>query len=279
MITKRIGAVLIIAGLILMGIATLGHFTALGDYQNSQAREGEAFDSELAAGLGTWSSLSNEAERRVANSGGDKRVMMALYELVAERFTHGDAAHHNLFSNWLLAGIGAVHPAFAQIRVPETMARRGHSLLCGQSSYVLLTLAQEHGIRVRHVGLFGHVVMEAWYDDDWHLFDPDLEVVPRDSNGGVLSVQKLAQSPDLLDQYYGEHDGDNASMVEILGTRKNNTYMSYPPGAWFEWKSNVLFWFEKLAEILKFILPVFIMGIGAWLARAGGPSSVMGNRA
>ena len=159
------------------------------------------------------------------------------------------------------------------------MLRRGHSLLCGQSSYVLLTLAQEHGVRVRHVGLVGHVVMEAWYDDDWHLFDPDLEVVPRDSADGVLSVETLAQSPDLLEQYYGEYDGDNASMVEIIGSREKNTYMSYPPGAWFEWKSNVLFWFEKLAEILKFVLPVIMMGLGAWLALAGRPTGVIGGRA
>ena len=70
MIGKCIGAALVIVGLFLFGIATLGHFTALGDYQNAQAREGEAFDSDLATELGTWASLSNEAERRVANSGG-----------------------------------------------------------------------------------------------------------------------------------------------------------------------------------------------------------------
>ena len=204
--------------------------------------------------------------------------MMGFYELVTERFIHGDTAHHNLFSNWLLAKMGTIYPAFAHIRVPETMVRRGYSLLCGQSSYVLLTLARERGVRVRHVGLVGHVVMEAWYDDDWHLFDPDLEVVPTDSAGRVLSVESLAQRSDLLEQYYGVYDGENASVVEILGSRENNTYMSYPLGAWFEWKSNVLFWFEKLAAILKFVLPVFIIGFGAWLGRTGRPSATPRNR-
>ena len=70
MIRKRIGVALFIAGLILLGVAIVGHFSSLGDYQDAQAREGEAFDSELAAELGTWASLSNEAERRVANGGG-----------------------------------------------------------------------------------------------------------------------------------------------------------------------------------------------------------------
>lgn len=204
--------------------------------------------------------------------------MMELYELVTERFTHGDTAHYNVFSNWLLAGMGMIHPAFAHIRVPETMVRRGHSLLCGQSAYVLLTLAQEHGVVVRHVGLVGHVVMEAWYNDDWHLFDPDLEVVPEDSDGRVLSVEELARRPELLERYYGEYDGTNASMVEILISRENNTYMSYPPGTWFEWKSNVLFWFEKLAGFLKFVLPVLMALVGGWLLRARGYSPALGSR-
>ena len=72
MIRKRIGVALATAGLILLGMATLGHITALGDYQNVQAREGEAFDSELAAELGTWASFSKEAERRVAKIGGGR---------------------------------------------------------------------------------------------------------------------------------------------------------------------------------------------------------------
>lgn len=201
---------------------------------------------------------------RQPGGGARENAMVALYELVAERFTHM-AARHTVFSNWILASMGKTHPAFAHIRNPATMVRRGHSLLCGQSSYVLLRLARENGIGARHVGLKGHVVMEAWYEDDWHLFDPDFEVVPRDKEGRVLSVESLAQSPDLLEEYYGGHEGDEALMVEILGSRENNTYMSYPPGAWFEWKSNVLYWFERLAEWLKFVGPVVLITLGAWL--------------
>ena len=92
MIRKRIGAVLVTAGLTSLVTATLGHFTALGDYQNAQAREGETFDLELAVELVTWPSFSNEAERRVANvEGKGKSVVTTLYELVTARFTHGEA--------------------------------------------------------------------------------------------------------------------------------------------------------------------------------------------
>jgi hypothetical protein len=278
MTTKRLGVALAAVGFVLLGVAGVGHFTSLGDYRNVPAREWETFAPESVSEFGTWSALSAEAERRVANQVGDQNRMRALYRLVTERFTHGDTARHNLFSNWLLAGMGIVHPAFARIRGPETMVERGHSLLCGQSSYVLLRLAQENGIRARHVGLFGHVVLEAWYDGDWHLFDPDLEVVPRDSEGHVLSVEELARTPGLLEQYYGDYKSNGVPLVDILASRENNTYMSYPSGAWFEWKANILFWFEKLAEILKFVLPALLMGFGTWLIPEVGRSTALRQR-
>lgn len=261
---KALVWVTLVTGLLLLGVAIVGHYTTVGNYASADAREWEAFDSTLASNLNNWAALSTTAQRRVENTGGDEAIMLVLYELVTERFTH-KAANHTIFSNWLLAGMGAIHPAFAHIRVPETMVRRGHSLLCGQSAYVLLYLALEHGIRSRHVGLKGHVVMEAWYNDDWHLFDPDLEVVPRNAAGKILSVEQLARNSELLHEYYGDYEGTNASVVEILRSRENNTYMSYPPGAWFEWKSNVLFRFENLAKYLKFVVPLFLALLGLWM--------------
>ena len=49
-----------------------------------------------------------------------------------------------------------------------------------------MQLADKAGIRPRHVGLFGHVVMEAWYDGEWHMYDPDFEVIALDDSGSVL---------------------------------------------------------------------------------------------
>ncbi|MEX0382535.1 hypothetical protein V6X02_04270 [Spiribacter sp. 1M153] len=99
----------------------------------------------------------------------------------------------------------------------------------------------------------------------WEAFDPDLEVMPRDDEGRVLSVESLAQSPELLEEYHGGHEEDEAWIVEIFGSRENNTYMSHQPGAWFEWKSPVLDWFERLAEWLKFVAPVVLIALGAWV--------------
>lgn len=136
------------------------------------------------------------------------------------------------------------------------------SAFLGAVLLLLLTLALRHGIAARHVGLDGHVVMEAWYDSDWHMYDPDLEVVPVDDGGHVLSVDALAANTRLLEKYYAPHGAAN-----IVGSRENNTYMGYPQGAWFEWKSNVLVYVERVMELLKFAVPLLLLLAGLALAR------------
>ena len=88
---------------------------------------------------------------------------------------------------------------------------------------------------------------------------------PAGEAGRVLSVDELAQSPAALQRHYGQHDGTDGPMTEILGSRQNNTFMTYPPGTWFEWKSQVLFWFERAAQHLKFYVPAALILFGAWL--------------
>jgi len=259
---KLTGATLALAGVTLLLVALLGQFTAMGEYRSAPPRAWEAFNPAMARNVRSFDKLVEASQSK--SSKGAAETMRRSYSLVIKRFTH-KAAQHTVWSNWLLWGMGKVHPPFAHIRNPQTMLQNGYSLLCDQSSYLLLRLALQHGIKARHVGLDGHVVMEAWYNGDWHLYDPDLEVIPEDENGKVLSVEALAGSPKLLKRYYGRFSGDKTSMVSILGSRENNTYMSYPPGAWFEWKSNVLFWFEKLAEVLKFAIPALVVLLGGWL--------------
>lgn len=257
---KTFGMFLVSIGGVLLLTATVGFFLTGAGNASTKEREWEMFDKTLAENVRSWASLRLESEKRLNSSTemSDQERMRILYELVAERFTHGQARHTAL-SNWLLWALSYIDRSLGQIRVPDTMLKRSNSLICGQSSYILLRLALEHGIRARHVGLNGHVVMEAWYGNEWHLYDPDLEVLPKDDAGHVLSVEELSRGPEWLRHYYGGHRGNEQSMVKIVGSRYDNTYMSYPPGAWFEWKSNVLFYFEKWAQWLKIAIPTLLV--------------------
>lgn len=249
-----------IAGGVLLLVSAIGHWTAIGNYESAPPRKWEMYDPKLVRTVDSFSKLLEVGKNRFPPNPNEAEIMEALYETVSERFTHKEAVH-TFFSNWGLYLAGEIHPALSHIRDPNLMVKKGHSLFCDQSSYLLLSLALANGIKARHVGLDGHVVMEAWYDSDWHLYDPDLEVVPLDSAGQVFSVEKLALNHALLDKYYGRHETS-----QIVGTRENNTYMSYPEGVWFEWKTNVLVYLEKLMQVLKFVVPIVFIAVGLWLA-------------
>lgn len=60
------------AGMLLLVVSFLGHFTSLGDYTSVEPRAWEAFDPELAASIRNWGELSTEAGRRVQAAGGGR---------------------------------------------------------------------------------------------------------------------------------------------------------------------------------------------------------------
>ncbi len=270
---KRTGWGFLISGSVLLLITILGHWFGKGKYVNHPPRGFELFDLELAQSTPGLDSLLEAAKARSAkpfDALPPKEKMQVLYETAAARFTHGNQDDHNLFSNWILWGMSKIHKNFSAIFDPELLLKNGHSTMCGGVSLVLVHLALKSGITARHVGLYGHVVMEAWYDGDWHLYDPDMEVVLTDDTGDVLSVEEAAKQEALAMQAYtregiGEY---GAKFVKMIASRENNTYMTYPPGAHSVWKAEALKLLESIAEVVKFILPVAFIFIGALLLRS-----------
>ena len=252
-----------LAGATLLALSLLGEFTELGDYGSVPARAWELFDGNLSERTPSYASLLKAATANSHGSTDPAKLMQSMFDLVSLRFNF-NAAHHNVFSNWLLWGMGLVHPAISHIRDPEVMVSRGHSLFCGQASYLLVRMALDSGIIARHVGLNGHVVMEAVYDGGWHLYDPDMEVVPLAADGRVLGLDELVRAPHLLERNYA---GPKAVVIPYLRSIEDNTFMSYPQGSWFVWKSEVLFRFEQLAAYLKYVLPLVLLLMGFWWRR------------
>ena len=262
-----------ILGVTLLGVACLGQWTSFGDGVSDVKRDWEQFEPGLVTQVQDYAALVKAVDAQMAGQPQtDAAKMKVMYDLIINRFTH-DEALHSLGSNWILYLAGFVHPTFRHMWDPGRMVSQGYSLFCDQSSYLLLHLANAHGIKARHVGLQGHVVMEAWYDNDWHLYDPDLEVIPLNEAGEVLSLDELAQDETLLAKYYGKHPG---GMTGLIRNRANHLTMSTPEGARFEWKGNLLALVEKAAEVLKFGLPLLMIAGGVWLLRysgRGGPAA------
>lgn len=261
---NALSKMLVVFGASLLFISIIGDFTSKGGYENDGPRTWERFDESLANKTHSIDDLISEAKRRQESwdTMSDEQKMISLYEIVTDRFTHNEGARHTVFTNWLLFSLGKIVTPLGIIWSPDVFVSKGYSLICSQSSYLLMQLALKSGIRARHVGLNGHVVMEAWYDNDWHLFDPDAEVIPRDSTESVLSVEELSRNIDLLKKEYPRIKGD---YVNIIASREDNSFVSYPVGAYFEWKSQVLFYFEKIAQVLKYLIPFLIVVFGAYL--------------
>jgi hypothetical protein len=246
----------VVIGFTLLFITIVGDYSDYGDYGGNSPRTWEKFEHNLVKTIKSKSDLIRLAQLESGDS--PAIIMNKLYELVIRRFTHKNASH-TLFSNFILYGMVLIHPVFPHIYDTEIMLSKGSALLCDQSSYLLLELAHSSGIVVRHVGLYGHVVMEAWYENDWHLYDPDLEVLPYDAKtDNVLSVKKISSNQILLEKYYGMHP----EAVEIVKSEVNNTYMSYPELARWEWKSNVLVYFEKAMQVMKYMIPILFIVFG-----------------
>jgi hypothetical protein len=257
---------LLLAGTILFVIAGLGEWAGVGVETDPDVRSWERFDPDLAARTRSLDALYEAAQSRAE---GDLRqmppaqAMEVLFDTVNARFTHGET-EHTLLSNWILWTLGLVNPKLGGVRSPEVLLDRYQSALCGRVSFVLMNLAERAGIRPRHVGLNGHVVMEAWYDDEWHMYDPDFEIAPRRGTGPVLSVDAFSRDPALVRELYVDKKGADRVQIVIdkIISREDNSFVSYPVGSQFEWKSQVLLLFEKAAEVLKFAVPIVFLAVG-----------------
>lgn len=250
---------LFVLGLVLLGIAALGQWTSWGHGFADSKRDWEKYEPALAEKISAYPDLQRVVAENLEGVSGDAGRVQAIYSVLVPRFNH-DEARHTLASNWILYTAGFLHPTFRHMWSPGIMVNRSHSLLCDQVSYLMLDLVRQQGFRARHIGLQGHVVMEVWYDDGWHLYDPDLEVIPKDESGHVLSLEELAQNEPLIAKYYGAHP----LMPDLVRARQNHLYMNTPEGARFDWKANILVVIEQVAEVLKFILPLLMIAVG-WL--------------
>jgi hypothetical protein len=273
-VRRTAGVVLLVAGSILLLVSLIGDHSAAGRYADYPPRGWERFDPAMASRTPDLRSLFREAEARGGAPLRDlppPRAMELLDGVVMDRFTHGDRATYNPFSNWILWAIGVASPRHSYIQDPEALLRNGHSAMCGEISFVLLRLGDMAGIRVRLVHLNGHMVMEAWYGGDWHAYDPDLEAIVRDEMGNVLSVKKAARRPDLLRRSYaGRGTPEYVDRILAIYTDTDDDgYLPYPPVGYFDplghWPGRV----EQAAIMARSPLPILLLAAGFALLLAG----------
>jgi hypothetical protein len=271
-VRRFVGWSCIALGTALLGLTAAGHFTPIGRFASFEpARPLDRLDQALVARTRSLEALFLEAERASGGRFADMtpwQVMHTLHDVTGRRFSHSLDARHSIFSNWILRlGDALLRPVAPTLGTagPHALLKQGHSAACTQVSYVLLRLAMRAGIQTRHVGLRGHSVMEAWYDDDWHMYDPDFEVFAGASPDAVLSTDEFARQPELVEAVY--RGRATLEYVRRIFDRSQMTFVAHPRGATCHWKGNVFLVIESVAEVLKFALPLLIGLFGFWVLR------------
>lgn len=245
------------AGAGLLIVALLGDFTRLGEYRVYQPKSWDRIDPELVARTRDRSALIAEALQRVEASDAelsDRTLMNALYLVTIERFVHG-AAQHTPFTNWVVWARGLPHEHQIRLRDTNQLLRRGHAALCGQVSQLLADMARESGIEARLIQLEGHVVMEAYFDGAWHMYDADAEVGASTLFDAPPAIDELIADPDRLTALYSPN---NPQMVPVILSTDNN---------WIGDQDQYRVRLESIGSVAKYTVPLLMMMVGLLVLR------------
>ncbi|MCP4924287.1 MAG: hypothetical protein GY915_09750 [bacterium] len=188
----------------------------------------------------------------VLESDTPKQKTQRLSDLIWKGTEHSDRARHTLLTNWPMWFLGKAYYTFGFIRSPNTFLKSHGGALCSERSYLFVEVLLKNNVLARHVGLFGHVAAEVFWEGEWHFFDPDQGVV-ADVKGEILSLESLRRNPKITRKLYR----DFPATVPLLLNASGHTYATIPRGAHFNYKADILFYMEKILEVLKYLLPIF----------------------
>lgn len=94
---------------------------------------------------------------------------------------------------------------------------------CDDCAQNFVALCQVAGIKARPWGIGGHVVAEAFFDNGWHMFDPDHECYFRAADGHILGVEELAKDPSAILAKPTDPTGySSKSLAELYTTTQDN---------------------------------------------------------
>tara|TARA_R110002111_G_scaffold261984_1_gene336552 strand:+ start:8793 stop:10475 length:1683 start_codon:yes stop_codon:yes gene_type:complete len=97
---------------------------------------------------------------------------------------------------------------------------------CDDCATNFAVLARKAGLKSRVWGLSGHVVAEAFYDGQWHMFDPDHEVIYRNERAVIAGVEELSQHPELITKTPQDPIGSPSQSIADLYTSTNDNRVS-----------------------------------------------------
>lgn len=156
-------------------------------------------------------SLLNEASS-------DSAKALTLFHFVCDYYFHGYRAPTQC----------------AEPHNPAILLNSLESGYCDDASAVLANLGKAAGLTTRVIELSGHVVMEFFYNDNWHLFDPDKKVYYQNNNGEIAGINQLYAAPERLTEGLVSRY-QNRSVLELVKQQNKHLILSKGDNTFSDW--------------------------------------------
>lgn len=102
------------------------------------------------------------------------RYVYEISKIIRERFYHG-YSHFTFSENWIasLAGRFIEEGLGSKVHVDKILSQ--DNAACSQQAIVMMAVLRRKGIPNRHLGFPHHYTLEAFIDNKWYFFDPNME--------------------------------------------------------------------------------------------------------
>ena len=167
------------------------------------------------------------------------RIEEGLDEVVGDATTHEEALRRLMAwtsAQWKQGLPNPYPPPDARVILRDIREGRTGGF-CAQYCFVLTQAIQSYGVPARLVTLSGHVVTEAWLEDEerWTVFDPAYDLQLLDGEGrslNALEVRRAMESGDPPALSAGHHcpldDETYLGSYRDLGVWTRNDFISRP---------------------------------------------------
>lgn len=136
----------------------------------------------------------------------DREKALAIWRFLVDNRYHGYPAHNDI----------EVHDPVRFLNV------YGYGF-CDDAATNFMVLSEQAGVKARVWGLSGHVVPEAYFEDAWHMLDPDGQIYYLDDDGYTISsIATLEQRPDIIRKYPSPFYTSAQKLIDIYCTTEDN---------------------------------------------------------
>ena len=175
---------------------------------------GEHFDPSLSR-LRSISTFAEYCDSIYGNTqikpSDSEQYAITISRVLRERFYHG-YSYYSFGQNSLASFFAPfLNEKLSAIVIPDDILKHPHAA-CSQQSIIGMEVFRKKGYNVRKVGFFadglgGHFCFEAYFNNKWHFFDPDLEPKLRIMiQNHFPSISELAMNDTLVHQLYYKED-------------------------------------------------------------------------